>query len=219
MIISIDYDGLISPPVNTTVYVGQTAVFYSETLQQCSMRVYVNNCRVQDDRHHSDSINNHTFSNCTLSNIQISDDGTRIDVYIYSNDVNGGINCYNPVFLTVIGKSKLSDKDCDDLSFIGFPPSPHNLTREIYCDRIVITGPWSENTTAIYIKIIHRNDVVFSKNESMFPVNISESVFGDHHKYYKIVIYNKNPAGLNQQYFEMDLHFKDSKYNYFNFIF
>ena len=108
MIISIDYGGLISPPVNTTVYVGQTAVFYSETLQQCSMRVYVNDCRVQDDRHHSDTINNITYSNCTLSNVQISDDGTRIDVYIFSNDhVNGGINCYNTVFLTVIGKFKM----------------------------------------------------------------------------------------------------------------
>ena len=207
MIISIDYGGLISPPVNTTVYVGQTAVFYSETLQQCNIRAYINNCRVQDNRHHSDSVNNITYSNCTFFNVKISDDGTRIDVCIFSNDyVNGGINCYNTVFLTVIGKSKLSDKDCDDLKFIGFPPSPHNLTREIYCDRIVITGPWSENTTTIYIKIIHRNDVVFSKNESVFPVNISESVFKDHHKYYKIVVYNKNPTGLSQQYFEMDLH-------------
>ena len=109
MIISIDNDGLIRAPVNTTVYVGQTAVFYSETLQQCSMRVYVNDCRVQDDRHHSDTINNITYSNCILfSNVKISDDGTRIDVCIFSNDyVNGGINCYNTVFLTVIGKSKM----------------------------------------------------------------------------------------------------------------
>ena len=60
---------------------------------------------------------------------------------------------------------------------------------------------------------------MFSKNESMFPVNISESVFKDHHKYYKIVVYNKNPTGLSQQYFEMDIHFKDSKYTYLNFIF
>ena len=111
MIISIDYDGLISPPVNTTVYVGQTAVFYSETLGQCSMRAYINNCRVQDGRHHSPTINDTTYSNCTISNVQISDDGTRIDIYIYSNDSSGGINCYNPVFLTVIGESKMSDKD------------------------------------------------------------------------------------------------------------
>ena len=48
---------------------------------------------------------------------------------------------------------------------------------------------------------------MFSKNESVFPVNISESVFKDHHKYYKIVVYNKNPTSLSQQYFEMDLQF------------
>ena len=108
MIISIDYNGLIRPPVNTTVYVGQTAVFYSETFKQCHIRAYINNCRVQDNRHHSDTINSITYSNCTLSNVKISDDGTRIDVCIFSNDyVNGGINCYNPVFLTVIGKSKM----------------------------------------------------------------------------------------------------------------
>ena len=166
MIISIDNDGLIRVSVNTTVYLGQTAVFYSETLLQCSMRAYINNCRVQENRHHSDSINNITYSNCTLSNVKISDDGTRIDVCIFSNNyVTGGINCYNLVFLTVIGKSKMSDKDCDDLTFIGFSPSPYNLTRETYCDRIVITGPWSENTTAIYMKIIQGNDTVFSKNK------------------------------------------------------
>ena len=90
---------------------------------------------------------------------------------------------------------------------IGLPPSPHNLTRVTYCDKIVITGPWSENTTAIYIKIIQGNNIVFSKNKSVLPVNISESVFKDHHKYYKIVVYNKNPTGLSQQYFEMDLQF------------
>ena len=60
---------------------------------------------------------------------------------------------------------------------------------------------------------------MFSKNKSVFPVNISESVFEDHHKYYKIVVYNKNPTGLCQQYFEMDLHFKDSKHNCLNYIF
>ena len=36
---------------------------------------------------------------------------------------------------------------------------------------------------------------MFSKNESTFPINISESVFEDHHKYYKILVYNKNPVG------------------------
>ena len=60
------------------------------------------------------------------------------------------------------------------------------------------------------------NNIVFSKNENVFPVNISESVFEDRHKYYKLAVYNKNPAGLSQEYFEMDLHFKDSKYNYLN---
>ena len=60
---------------------------------------------------------------------------------------------------------------------------------------------------------------MFSKNESTFPINISESVFENHHKYYKILVYNKNPVGLSQQYFEIDLHFKDSKYNYLNLIF
>ena len=98
-----DTNGLISPPVNTTVYVGQSAVFYSETLWQCNMRAYINNCRVQDDRHHSDSINNITYSNCTIFNTQILDDGTRIDMCIYGT--NHGIICYEPAFLTVIGRS------------------------------------------------------------------------------------------------------------------
>ena len=94
---------MISPPVNTTVYIGQTAVLYSETLGQCSMRAYINNCRVKDNRHHSATINSTTYSNCTIVNAQILDDGTRIDMCIYGT--NHGIICYEPAFLTVIGES------------------------------------------------------------------------------------------------------------------
>ena len=41
---STDYEGLISPPVNTTIYVGQTAVFSTQKLEQCRPRAYINNC-------------------------------------------------------------------------------------------------------------------------------------------------------------------------------
>ena len=104
---SIDYDGLISPPVNITVYVGQTAVFSSQTLPQCFLRAYFNDCKVQDDRCLFASFNESSYLNCTISNAQLSDDGTKIDMYIFSSF--NSINCYDTVFLTVIGKSKISD--------------------------------------------------------------------------------------------------------------
>ena len=101
---STDNEGLISPPVNTTVYVGQTAVFSSQTLEQCHPRAYINNCRVQDDQCLLTSFSEILYLNCTISDAQISNDGTRIDMYVYGHF--DSINCYDPVFLTVIGKSK-----------------------------------------------------------------------------------------------------------------
>ena len=44
---------------------------------------------------------------------------------------------------------------------------------------------------------------------SAFPVNILAAVFEDPHKLYKVIVYNKNPAGLSQPY-EMDLLFSKS---------
>ena len=101
---STDYEGLISPPVNTTVYVGQTAVFSSQTLEQCYPRAYINDCRVQDDQCLLTNFNEILYLNCTISDVQVPDDGTRIDMYLFGKF--GGVNCYDPVFLTVIGKSK-----------------------------------------------------------------------------------------------------------------
>ena len=98
---------MISPPVNKTVYVGQTAVFSSQTLVQCHPMTYFNDCRIQDDQCLLTSFNNILYLNCTISNVQISDDGTRIDMYVFGNF--DSITCYDPVFLTVIGKSKMSD--------------------------------------------------------------------------------------------------------------
>ena len=48
------------------------------------------------------------------------------------------------------------------------------------------------------------NDTTFNITKSTFPVNISAAVFEDHHILYKVIVYNKNPAGLSQPY-EMDL--------------
>ena len=101
---STDYEGLISPPVNTTVYVGQTAVFSSQTQVQCDPMAYFSDCKVQDDQCLLTSFNNISYLNCTISDAQISNDGTRIDMYVFGNF--DSINCYDPVFLTVIGKSK-----------------------------------------------------------------------------------------------------------------
>ena len=42
-----------------------------------------------------------------------------------------------------------------------------------------------------------------------FPVNISSIIFEDHHKLYKVIVYNKNPAGLSEPY-EMYLVFSKS---------
>ena len=65
---------------------------------------YFNDCKVQDDQCLFTTFNNISYLNCTISDVQISDDGTKIDMYIFDNF--GGVNCYDPVFLTVIGKSK-----------------------------------------------------------------------------------------------------------------
>ena len=104
---STDYKGLISSPLNKTVYVGQTAVFSSQTLQKCHPMAYINDCRVHDDQCLLTSFNEISYLNCTISDAQLSDDGTRIDMYIFGNF--GSVNCYDPVFLTVIGMSKMSD--------------------------------------------------------------------------------------------------------------
>ena len=53
------------------------------------------------------------------------------------------------------------------------------------------------------------NDTTFNITKSTFPVNISAAVFEGHHKQYKLIVYNKNPAGLSQPY-EMDLLFSKS---------
>ena len=67
---------------------------------------YFNDCKVQDDQCLLTSFNNISYY-CTIYDAQISDDGTKIDMYIF--DDFGGVNFYDPVFLTVIGKSKMSD--------------------------------------------------------------------------------------------------------------
>ena len=53
------------------------------------------------------------------------------------------------------------------------------------------------------------NDTTFNITMSVFPINISAAVFEDPHKLYKVIVYNKNPAGLSQSY-EMDLLFSKS---------
>ena len=98
---------MISPPVNKTVYVGQTAVFSSQTLEQCNLRGYINDCKIQDDQCLLTSFNGILYLKCIISDVRLSDDGTKIDMYIYG--YFNSINCYDTVFLTVIGKSKISD--------------------------------------------------------------------------------------------------------------
>ena len=44
------------------------------------------------------------------------------------------------------------------------------------------------------------NNTTFNITMSAFPVNISAAVFEDPHKLYKVIVYNKNPAGLSQPY-------------------
>ena len=79
-----------------------------------------------------------------------------------------------------------------------------------YCDGIIINGSWSEDTTEVYIEIMNQdNDTTFNVTMSAFSVNISAAVFEDLHKLYKVIVYNKNPAGLSQPY-EMDLLFSKS---------
>ena len=98
------------------------------------------------------------------------------------------------------------------LQVIGPPYSPLNLTIEQYCDMIVITGPvLSEDATEVYIEIQRDNDTTFNITKSTFPVNISAAVFENYNERYKIIVYNKNPAGLSQPY-ETDLLF--SKFSY-----
>ena len=53
------------------------------------------------------------------------------------------------------------------------------------------------------------NDTTFNITTSTFPVNISADIFEDCNEQYKVIVYNKNPAGLSQPY-EMDLLFSKS---------
>ena len=173
---------------------GQSVNFYSETHSLCNIRTYINGhiCETTTNvQSVSNTVGNITYSNCSIYNTQLSDDGTRIVVHVYCHNK---ITSFGPVYLQVIGP----------------PHSPLNLTIEQYCDMIVITGPvLSEDTTEVYIEIQRDNDTVFNVSKSGFPVYISAAVFEDHNERYRIIVYNKNPAGLSQPY-EKDLLFSKS---------
>ena len=104
------------------------------------------------------------------------------------------ITSFGPVYLRVIGP----------------PHSPLNLTIEQYCNMILITAPaLSEDTTEVYVEIKRDNNTMFNITKSAFPVDISAKLFEDRNERYKIILYNKNPAGLSQP-FEMNLLFSKS---------
>ena len=128
-----DNSALITAPTNKTVYVGHAANFYSETHSSCNIRTYVNGhiCTTTiNGRSVSNTVGNITYSNCSIYNTQLSDDGTRIVVRVYCNKITS----FGPVFLRVIGP----------------PHSPLNLTIEKFCNMIVITGlTLSEDTTVL----------------------------------------------------------------------
>ena len=182
--------GLIKAPSNKTVYIGQTAHFYFETHSSCYISALINNkhsCPL------SNTVGNITYVDCSITNAQLSDNGTRISACIFCG-IDHNKSCFGPVYLQVIGP----------------PSSPLNLTIQQYCNMIVINGPvLSEDTTEVYIEIMSGNDIIYKMSEVAFPVNISSNIFEDHHKLYKIVVYNKNPSGLSEPY-EMDLLFSKS---------
>ena len=54
----------------------------------------------------------------------------------------------------------------------------------------------SEDTTEVYVEIIRDNNTMFDITKSSFPIFISAKLFEDRNEQYKIILYNKNPAGL-----------------------
>ena len=182
--------GLVKAPTNKTVYIGQTAHFYFETHSSCHISALINN---KHSCPNSNTVGNITYVDCSIHNAQLSDDGTSISVCVFCG-VDHNKFCFDPVYLQVIGP----------------PHSPQNLTIEQYCNMLVINGTiLSEDTTEVYIEIMSDNDIIYNMSEVTFPVIISSNIFEDHHKLYKIIVYNKNPAGLSQPY-EMDLLFSKS---------
>ena len=175
--------GLIKAPTNKTVYIGQTAHFYYETHSTCHISALIKN---EHSCQTSNTVGNITYVDCSISNAQLADDGTSISACVFC-----GVNytCFDPVYLRVIGP----------------PSSPQNLTIDQHCNLIVINETiLSEHTTEVYIEIMRDNDIIYEMSEATYPVNISSIIFEDHHKLYKIIVYNKNPAGLSQPY-KMDL--------------
>ena len=182
--------GLVKAPSNKTVYIGQTAHFYFETHHTCHISALINN---KHSCPNTNTVGNITYVDCSISTAQLSDDGTRISACIFCG-VNHNKSCFDPVYLQVIGP----------------PRSPQNLTLEQYCNMIVITGPvFSKDTTEVYIEIMSDNDIIYNMSEVAFPVNISSIIFEDPHKLYKVIVYNKNPAGLSHPY-DTDLLFSKS---------
>ena len=177
---------LITAPTNKTVYVGHAANFYSETHSSCNIRTFINGqiCTTTNGQSISNTVGNITYSNCSIYNTQLSDDGTRIVVRVYCHKITS----FGPVYLRVIG-----------------PPPSLNLTIEQYCNMILITAPaLSEDTTEVYVEIIRDNNTMFDITKSSFPIYLLAKLFEDCNERYKIILYNKNPAGLSQP-FEMNL--------------
>ena len=72
-----------------------------------------------------------------------------------------------------------------------------NITIELYCNMIVINEVLFKDITAIYIGITTDNDMIYNMSEVTFLVIISVTVFEDHYKLYKVIMY---PAGVSQAY-------------------
>ena len=161
----------------------------------CSIWTYINGhicTTTTNGQSVSNTVGNITYSNCSIYNTQLSDDGTCVIVRVYCHKITS----FGSVYLQLIGP----------------PHCPLNLTIEQYCNMIVITGPaLFEDTTEVYIVVIRDNDTTFNISKSTFPVNTSATVFADRNEWYKIMVYNKNPAGMRQSY-EIDLLFSQSSY-------
>ena len=182
--------GLIKAPTNKTVYIGQTAHFYFESHNSCVISALIKN---EHSCQTSNTVGNITYVNCSISNAQLTDDGASISACVFCGD-NHIKSCFDPVYLRVIGP----------------PHSPQKLTIDQYCNMIVINETiLSEDTTEVYIEILSDNDMIYNMSGATYPINISSIIFKDHHKLYKVIAYNKNPAGLSQPY-EMDLLFSKS---------
>ena len=72
--------GLIKAPSNKTVYIGQTAHFYFESHSSCDISALINN---EHSCPHSNTVGNITYLDCSISNAQLSDDGTSISVCVF----------------------------------------------------------------------------------------------------------------------------------------